>query len=50
MVGRRSIVIGIPSSPVGSVDEISYVIDLLHVVGVQDLPPVPASASDRAGS
>lgn len=39
MVGRRSAVIGIVNDPSGTMYDRLFQIDLLHIVGVEDLPP-----------
>lgn len=44
MVGRRSAIIGITSDPAKTVYDRSIKVDLLHVVGVKDLPVQPPSA------
>ncbi|MGH7140864.1 MAG: hypothetical protein ACREHD_34465 [Pirellulales bacterium] len=38
MVGRRSAVIGIAKDPDGTAYDRLFQIDLLHIVGVEDLP------------
>lgn len=38
MVGRRSAVIGIAKAPDGTTYDRLFQIDLLHIVGVEDLP------------
>lgn len=39
MVGRRSAVIGIANEPNETTYDQLFQIDLLHIVGVEDLPP-----------
>ncbi|HJT34536.1 MAG TPA: hypothetical protein VJ783_21070 [Pirellulales bacterium] len=46
MVGRRSAVIGIADEPSDTIYERTFQVDLLHVVGVEDLP---ARSSRRNG-
>lgn len=44
MVGRRSAVIGITNEPGESAYDHTIKVDLLHVVGIEDLPlPTPSS-------
>lgn len=38
MVGRRSAVIGITREPGGTVYDRTFQVDLLHVVGIEELP------------
>jgi hypothetical protein len=44
MVGRRSVVLGITNDPAGAAYDRTYQVDLLHVVGVEELP-VPSAPS-----
>jgi hypothetical protein len=37
MVGRRSVVLGIAKDPGGTVYDRTYQVDLLHVVGIEEL-------------
>ena len=39
MIGRRSAVIGIVTDPSGTMYDLSFQVDLLYIVGVEDLPP-----------
>jgi len=43
MVGERSAVIGFAKDPAGAVYDRTIKVDLLHVVGVEDLPVGPSS-------
>lgn len=45
MVGQRSAIIGLTNGPNGSVYQRTIKVDLLHVVGVQELPYSPPSAN-----
>lgn len=46
MVGRRSAVVGITKEPDGEIYDRLFQIDLLHIVGVEDLP---ARSGRRSG-
>ncbi len=48
MVGQRSVVLGITSHPGSTVYDGIFQVDLLHIVGVQDLPVNPPSANGPA--
>lgn len=41
MVGRRSAIIGLTNQPNRTVYDRTITVDLLHVVGIERLPPVP---------
>jgi hypothetical protein len=43
MVGRRAAVLGITNEPGGVAFDRTIKVDLLHVVGIEDLPGVPPS-------
>ena len=45
MVGRRAAIIGIANDPEAAVFDRSIKVDLLHVVGLKDLPAVSTSAN-----
>ena len=45
MVGRRSAIIGIVNEPNGTVYDRTFKVDLLHVVGIEELPVHPPSAN-----
>lgn len=45
MVGRRSAVIGIAKEPTGTVYDRTLKVDLLHVVGIEELPIPPAGSN-----
>jgi hypothetical protein len=47
MVGRRSAIIGVTNEPTGAVYDRTVKVDLLHVVGIEELP---ATAPPRAQS
>lgn len=48
MVGRRSAVIGITNEPTGTAYDRTVKVDLLHVVGIEDLPVAPPPANGPA--
>lgn len=48
MVGRRSAVIGITSEPNGTAYDRTLKVDLLHVVGIEELPVSPSSPNGPA--
>ena len=48
MVGRRSAVIGLTNEPSGTAYDRTFKVDLLHVVGVEELPAVPPSTNGPA--
>lgn len=43
MVGRRSAIIGITNEPGSTAYDRTIKVDLLHVVGIEELPGVPPS-------
>jgi hypothetical protein len=45
MVGRRAAIIGITNNPAGTAFDRSIKVDLLHVVGIEELPAGPSSAN-----
>jgi hypothetical protein len=45
MVGRRSAIIGISDDAEGTAYDRTFKVDLLHVVGVEDLPLSPTSSN-----
>jgi len=50
MVGRRSAVIGITKDPNGTVYDLTFQVDLLHVVGVEELQAKqPPTSNGPAG-
>ncbi len=48
MVGRRSAMLGITNDPTETAYDRTFRVDLLHVVGIQDLPVNPPSANGPA--
>jgi hypothetical protein len=46
MVGRRSAVIGITKEPGGTAYDRTIKVDLLHVVGIEELPISPPPSSN----
>jgi len=44
MVGRRSAIIGVTKDPEGTAYDRTIRVDLLHVVGIEDLPLSPSSS------
>jgi hypothetical protein len=48
MVGRRSAIIGVSNEPKGTYYGRTIKVDLLHVVGVEELPVPPSSANGSA--
>ncbi len=44
-VGRRSAFIGMTNDPSGTVFDRGFFVDLLHIVGVQELPMTPTSTN-----
>jgi hypothetical protein len=50
MVGRRSAIIGMTNDPGGTAYDRTMKVDLLHIVGVEDLPTPPASTGPSGGS
>jgi hypothetical protein len=49
MVGRRAAVIGITNEPGGAAFDRTIKVDLLHVVGIKELPGVPPSQNGPTG-
>lgn len=45
MVGRRAAIIGIPRDPTSTVFERTIKVDLLHIVGIEEIPASPASSN-----
>ncbi len=48
MVGRRSAVIGITNDGNGTAYDRTLKVDLLHIVGIQELPPQPSAGNGTA--
>ena len=48
MVGRRAAIIGITKDPAATAFERTIKVDLLHVVGIEDLPVQPPSTNGPA--
>jgi hypothetical protein len=48
MVGQRSAIIGIAGEPNGTVYHHTIKVDLLHVVGIEELPVSPPSTNGPA--
>ena len=48
MVGHRSAILGLTNDPAGTVYDRTIKVDLLHVVGVQELPTKPPSSNGPA--
>lgn len=46
MVGRRSAIIGISNEPAGTAFDRTFKVDLLHVVGIEELPVSPPPSSN----
>jgi hypothetical protein len=46
MVGRRAAIIGITHEPGGTAFDRTIKVDLLHVVGIEELPGVPPSSAN----
>jgi len=46
MVGQRSVTLGIAKDPGGTVYDRIFQVDLLHVVGIEELPPAPPPSSN----
>lgn len=46
MVGRRSATIGITNEPGGTAYDRTFKVDLLHVVGIEELPVSPPPSSN----
>jgi hypothetical protein len=49
MIGRRAAIIGITNEPGASAFDRTLKVDLLHVVGIEDLPGVPPSQNGPTG-
>jgi hypothetical protein len=45
MVGRRSAIIGISNQPQSTVYDRTIKVDLLHIVGIEELPPPSAPSN-----
>lgn len=45
MVGRRSAVFGVTTNPNGTVYDRTFQVDLLHIVGIEELPVSPQSSN-----
>jgi hypothetical protein len=50
MVGRRSVIIGITNDPNGTTYDRTFNVDLLHVVGMEELPVSPPASSNGPGA
>jgi hypothetical protein len=48
MVGRRSAIIGITNEPGGTAYDRTIKVDLLHVVGIEELPISPPASNGPA--
>ena len=48
LVGRRSAILGIVNKPNGTVYDRTLNVDLLHVVGIEELPVHPSSTNGPA--
>jgi hypothetical protein len=48
LVGRRSAIIGVTNEPGGTVYDRTLKVDLLHVVGIEELPAPPSAANGPA--
>jgi hypothetical protein len=48
MIGRHSAIIGIASDPAGTAYDRTIKVDLLHIVGIENLPATPPSANSPA--
>jgi hypothetical protein len=48
MVGRRSAVVGITNEPHGTAYDRTIKVDLLHIVGIEELPVLPPSPNSSA--
>ena len=48
MVGRRSAIIGLTTDAAGTAYERTIKVDLLHVVGIEELPSSPPSSNGPA--
>jgi hypothetical protein len=49
MVGKRSAIIGMTNNPTGIAYERTIKVDLLHVVGIEDLPILPPPSANGPG-
>lgn len=45
LVGRRSAIIGMTNEPNGTAYDRTIKVDLLHIVGIEELPVTPASTN-----
>lgn len=45
-IGRRSAMIGLTNDPNGTAYDRSIKVDLLHIVGIEDLPATPPPSSN----
>ena len=50
MVGRRSAILGMTNDPGGTAYDRTIRVDLLHVVGVEDLPSPPTTNGPAEGT
>jgi hypothetical protein len=48
MVGRRSAIIGITEKPTETVYDHTIKVDLLHIVGIEEIPASPSSQNGPA--
>jgi hypothetical protein len=48
MVGQRSAIIGLAKEPHATVYDLAMQVDLLHVVGIEELPAPPSSQNGPA--
>jgi hypothetical protein len=46
MVGRRSAVLGLVKNPAATTYDLFFTVDLLHIVGVEELPPTPPPSAN----
>src|SRR5438309_12092533 len=49
MVGRRSAIVGLTNDPTGTFYNRHFLVDLLHVVGTEELPVAPPSDGQGEG-
>lgn len=49
MVGRRAAIIGMTNEPNGTAYDRTIKVDLLHVVGIEELPMTPPSSNGPVG-
>jgi hypothetical protein len=45
MVGRRSAILGITNEPAGTAYDRTVKVDLLHIVGIEELPAAPGTSN-----